>query len=209
MPDIRVRDVSGWKSGMLTVIAKSHIEKHRQMWLCKCECGNDCYRDTNAIATGRVKSCGCLQKIATSKAKKTHGMAESRLYRTWSHMKQRCQNPTDRMYPRYGGRGITVCDEWLSFENFMEWARASGYSEELTIDRIDNDGDYEPGNCQWLTYAKNASKQWDDNARDLPRRVYHSKHGNRYVAHSWSHHYLGTYNTITEARAAVEAAQVA
>jgi hypothetical protein len=205
----RVRDVSGWKSGVLTVVEKAHIKNRKQMWLCKCDCGNECYRDTSAIATGRVQSCGCLQKKATSEAKKTHGMADSRLYRTWGHMKHRCSNPNDKHYHRYGGRGILVCKEWLSFENFMAWALENGYEESLTIDRVDNNGDYSPENCRWIPHEKNSTKRFLDNPRVLPVNVYHSKHGDRYQAHAWSGHYIGTYDTIAQAKQAVEAALVA
>lgn len=86
---------------------------------------------------------------------KRHGESGTRLYHTWGQMKQRCQNPKDARYPRYGGRGIKVCDEWQSYVPFWRWSEENGYDDSLTIDRIDNDGNYEPSNCRWITGAEN------------------------------------------------------
>jgi hypothetical protein len=105
-------------------------------------------------------SCGCLRKAGSHR---THNLSDTRLYRIWGNIKSRCYNTNIRQYKDYGARGITVCNEWLnSFEVFYEWAMANGYSEELTIDRIDVNGNYEPSNCRWIT-MKEQSKNRTDN----------------------------------------------
>lgn len=130
------------------------------MWLCKCDCGEERIVNCHNLLRGHSRSCGCLQREATVKANKTHGMRSSRIYRTWVHMRDRCYNPNDKRYDRYGGRGIEVCDEWRdSFQSFFEWAMVNGYSDDLTIDRIDVNGNYEPSNCRWVTLKAQASNR--------------------------------------------------
>ena len=109
-----------------------------------------------SLKTGATKSCGCLNRENRRKSKnKTHGMRHSRLYNIWANMKARCNNPLATSYPSYGSRGIKVCDEWgRSFQDFYNWAATHGYTDELTIDRIDNDKDYTPDNCRWVSLAE-------------------------------------------------------
>ena len=106
---------------------------------------------------GSVKSCGCMQAEARIRTKTKHGKSHTRLFRIWSGMKGRCNRPTDEAYKDYGGRGIKVCAEWskaeTGFPNFYNWAINNGYAENLTIDRINPDGDYEPSNCRWTDRA--------------------------------------------------------
>ena len=125
-------------------------KNHGALWHCRCDCGNECDVSSRNLRSGHTVSCGCFQKERVSEARTTHGHSESRLYYIWNNMIQRCTNPKNPFYKNYGGRGITVCKEWLSFEGFLEWAKA-GYRDNLTIDRYCTDDGYYPENCHWAT----------------------------------------------------------
>jgi len=160
-------DLTGQKFGRLTVIKYHGKNKHGQsIWICKCGCGCGEERiiPTYALRGGIWKSCGCLRKEKAAehcrKDLSTHNMCYSRLYSIWHGMKQRCLNTNDKNYPNYGGRRITVCDGWANeFEGFMNWALLSGYTDKLTIDRKNNDGNYEPQNCRWATIKDQANNR--------------------------------------------------
>ena len=144
----------GKKFTYLTVIEEIGRDKNgRVIWLCKCDCGKLHKTLGKYLLNGDATSCGCRRlEILNKKAKSniTHNMSNSRLYEIWIGMKGRCNNSNNKSYPNYGGRGITICKDWDKFENFYEWSINNGYSDDLTIDRINTDGNYEPSNCRWV-----------------------------------------------------------
>lgn len=158
-------DLTGQKYGRLTVIERAGRTAHGEhaKWVCLCECGNVTTVIGKNLRNGNTTSCGCAHKEQMSqigKANRTHGKSHTRLHKVWAGMIGRCYNPRKPYYKWYGGRGITVCDEWRNdFQSFYDWAMANGYDPDAprwdcTIDRIDVDGNYEPSNCRWVTMAE-------------------------------------------------------
>lgn len=155
-------DLTGKRFGRLTVLGFSHKVVYSQTnvryyWNCRCDCGTEKLVLASQLRGGTL-SCGCLTK---ERHPRKHGMSKHRLFGIWHSMIERCENPHCRAYKDYGDRGISVCEEWHESKNFFDWALANGYSEELSIDRIDVDGNYEPGNCRWAdtyTQANNTRK---------------------------------------------------
>lgn len=128
-------------------------------YLCRCKCGKEKEVLLSNLRSGDIKSCGCLRKEMLSARSKSHGDSHTKLYRRWNAMLDRCERKTDRWFHRYGGRGIKVCPDWHDFVTFRAWAMAAGYEERLEIDRINNDGNYEPSNCRWVTHQINCQNR--------------------------------------------------
>ena len=152
-------DIASQTFGRLTAIEVSHKNKHGNLyWKCQCECGNIHIVYLYSLKSGKTKSCGCLQKERLKESSTTHGMRNTKFYRIWVNMKARCLNKNSKCYKDYGGRGITVCEEWLDFNNFKDDMYESYLKhveefgeKQTTLDRIDNNRNYCKENCKWST----------------------------------------------------------
>lgn len=151
----KIINLKGQKFGRLTVIKDVGRNNHGSiLWLCQCDCGNKKVVNSGDLRKGNVSSCGCIRKTQLLK----HGDSGTRLYNIWCDIKKRCYNHNCVAYKNYGGRGIKVCNEWLNnYQSFKVWSLDNGYDDTLTIDRINNNGDYEPGNCRWVDMIMQAN----------------------------------------------------
>ena len=173
---VHLKDLTGKRFGKLTVIkrAKNKIFGKRQKvaWKCKCDCGNEVIVTGENLNSGTTKSCGCARG-------EKHKMRWTRLYRIYTNIKTRCKNHNSPSYKIYGKRGVGICKEWdKSFTAFMEWALQNGYNEKLSIDRIDNNGDYCPNNCRWATMEVQANNKRNN--------VYYTYNGEIHTIAEWS-----------------------
>lgn len=171
----------GKRFGYLVVTREAPRSAHGiAMWICKCDCGNVTKPIRSGdLRFGKVQSCGCLHKRQLSDMVKKHGLKHTRLYSIWQNMKNRCRNANVPCYATYGGRGISVCDEWKdNFQAFYDWAMESGYSDDLTIDRIDVNGNYCPENCRWMTQK--------DQSNNLRKNVIVEIESEKHTLSEWS-----------------------
>ena len=178
-------DLKNKKFNNLKVISFAYNKNGRTFWKCKCDCGNYCIKDAYKIMTGHTKSCGCISlqnKKELYKYSIKHKMTNTPLYRTWQNMKRRCDNKKMEDYKYYGKRGIKVCEKWKNdFMSFYNWAIENSYKEDLTIDRIDVNGNYEPNNCRWVDRKVQANNT---------RR-------NHYIEYNGEKHTLAEWEKIT------------
>lgn len=216
------QDLKGQRFGRLTALYTVPNNNYRTRWHCVCDCGNTKDVLQQNLVNGHVRSCGCLhvernkEKLAVlneSMQRESHHETKTRLYHIWINMKNRCFDENSSTFHHYGGRGITVCREWASsFLSFREWATANGYSDELSIDRINVDGNYCPENCRWVS---GSIQQFN---KRKPRRntsghvgvSWNKKSGKwySYITKDYVMHFLGSFDSLDNAIAARKAAEI-
>ena len=159
---MRPIDLTGMTFGYLTVIKRvENSNAGKARWLCRCKCGREKEIVGSHLRNGLIVSCACYSAENARQMRFKHGDCKTRLYSIWSNMKERCERPSNSHYIFYGAKGVKVCTDWRDFQSFKAWAIGNGYVDgaDLSIDRIDNEGNYEPGNCQWLSLSENVIKR--------------------------------------------------
>lgn len=179
---VRGMDLTGQRFGRWQVIRRGENKDNRVAWWCECDCGNTGTIDTRRLVRGMSKSCGCLARDVNTRHGHNKQGNRSPEYTSWHQMKQRCLNPNDKRFHDYGGRGITVCDRWMNFNNFLE-DMGKKPSPRHSIDRIDNDGGYEPNNCKWSDdYEQQRNIRIHKNNRTGVKGVSFDKSRDKYLA---------------------------
>lgn len=208
----RLIDMIGQKHGKLTVIKKSIRKGKSAYWVCECECGRRKEVRRDHLLSGDVETCGVKGCRKFYSVHGNAGIEETTEYRIWGTMKSRCLNPNDQAYENYGGRGITICEEWLSFENFLN-DMGSRPSENHTLERINNDKGYSRENCKWATWEtqNRGNKRLNKNNTSGVRGVYLNKKTGSWYASiytSGKQIHLGTFNSFVEAATARKQAEL-
>lgn len=183
-------DLTGQRFGRLMVVRYAGRSRGKKnLWLCKCDCGNEKVVAVDKLHSGNTKSCGCLQREVHRKCRMTHGKSDTKLYLVWREMITRTENQNAERYGIYGGRGISICGEWHNdFQLFYDWAIQNGYKEGLTIDRIDVNGNYEPDNCRWITPY--------EQSRNLRKNVRITYSGKTMILKDWAKEIGIDYHTL-------------
>lgn len=198
-----IEELQKQQFGRLTVIKDAGKNKHKQrMVIAKCECGTERQYAVYNLVTGHIQGCGCIQIESRTK----HNLTGTRIYHIWENMKQRCTNPKNDNYECYGDRGIMLCDRWIDFQNFYN-DMSPTYQDNLQIDRIDNDGNYEPSNCRWvdrITQMNNCRQVFNAKGYTYDKR---RKCYNANIVINSKNKYLGSYKTAEEASQAYQKAK--
>lgn len=192
------KSYEGKRYGEITIIKYDHTEGRRTFYKCRCEhCGKEFVTRMDGVKNGHTKSCGCQNSewMHSGQMNRKHGLSTDRAYWVWTKVKSRCYNPKCREYKNYGGRGITMCDEWLDPKNFIEWAYANGYDKDApkgqcTLDRIEVDGNYEPSNCRFIT-----NQEQQNNRRDCRKYEYQ---GEIHTVAEWAVMFNIPYSTMSQ-----------
>lgn len=174
----KIGDLTGQRFGRLVVIERVGTRSRNALWKCKCDCGNEKEVLSGSLANGHTKSCGCFRSQFAREKVTTHGMCKTKLHGVWTAMKARCSNSHLESYSNYGGRGITVGDEWSDFINFYNWANSTGYNGLLTLNRKDNEKGYCPQNCEWSTRKEQANNKRNN--------VWYEYRGEKKTISQWS-----------------------
>jgi hypothetical protein len=196
-----VIDITGQRFGFLTILEKSDKRDNSkaQFWRVQCDCGNQKEINGAGIRRGVVVSCGCFAKQQRKKATTFHGESNNLTYKSWGNMIQRCTNKKHINYPNYGGRGITVCDSWLNYQNFVA-DMGQRPNAKMSLDRIDNDKGYSKDNCKWSTQTEQTrNRRLNKTNKSGANGVFYSKRHSKYIVSIYFNgksHHIGYFKAL-------------